>query len=93
MLMMHGSELWMACLRRSSIQPAKRRALAVLFSEYSTFRKFGTAIAEKIMSNTTPATEYFDALPDPEKLPPEPFATLGANAIFRWNEWKAGKEK
>ena len=33
------------------------------------------------------------AQPLPEKLPPEPFAYLGANAYMRWGEMKAGRER
>jgi glycine/D-amino acid oxidase-like deaminating enzyme len=28
----------------------------------------------------------------PSKLPPEPFAWLGANALMKWGEWTAGAE-
>lgn len=31
--------------------------------------------------------------PDPTRLPPKPLAYLGATAIIRWKEWKAGAEK
>lgn len=30
--------------------------------------------------------------PQPARLPPEPFATLGAKAVLRWSEYKAGRE-
>ena len=30
--------------------------------------------------------------PQPVRLPPEPFATIGANALLRWSEYKAGRE-
>jgi hypothetical protein len=29
----------------------------------------------------------------PTKLPPEPFATIGATAYLNWQEWRAGMEK
>lgn len=32
------------------------------------------------------------AEPQPAGLPPEPIAYLGANAVIRWGEWKAGRE-
>jgi len=32
------------------------------------------------------------ALPPPKKLPPEPFATIGAWATLRYREWRAGRE-
>lgn len=28
----------------------------------------------------------------PRRLPPEPFASMGANAVLRWSEFKAGRE-
>ena len=28
----------------------------------------------------------------PKRLPPEPFMWLGANAVMRWKEYRAGKE-
>ena len=30
--------------------------------------------------------------PKPSRLPPEPFARLGANAVIRWQEMRAGRE-
>lgn len=30
--------------------------------------------------------------PEPKRLPPEPFMWLGANAVMRWKEYRAGKE-
>ncbi|MEO3416525.1 FAD-binding oxidoreductase [Roseovarius sp. CAU 1744] len=30
--------------------------------------------------------------PPPSRLPPEPFASVGANAMLRWSEYKAGRE-
>lgn len=29
---------------------------------------------------------------EPTRLPPEPFASIGAKAVMRWGQWKAGKE-
>jgi len=34
---------------------------------------------------------YMDQ-PQPKRLPPEPFARLGANAVIRWQEMRAGRE-
>jgi hypothetical protein len=31
--------------------------------------------------------------PRPAKLPPEPLAYFGANAVMRWGEFKAGRER
>ncbi|MEL0292899.1 MAG: FAD-dependent oxidoreductase, partial [Alphaproteobacteria bacterium] len=32
------------------------------------------------------------SLPAPRKLPPEPFATIGAWATLKYREWRAGRE-
>ncbi|MEO0774416.1 MAG: FAD-binding oxidoreductase [Pseudomonadota bacterium] len=37
-------------------------------------------------------TEHFLAQDAPVKLPPQPFTTLGANAVMRWGEFTAGRE-
>ncbi len=37
-------------------------------------------------------TDYLNAAP-PTRLPPEPFATIGATAYLNWKEWRAGREK
>ena len=34
----------------------------------------------------------YAAQPAPKRLPPEPFAWLGANAVIRWQEYRAGRE-
>ena len=36
--------------------------------------------------------ERFVSLPKPQRLPPEPFAWLGANSFIRWQELRAGRE-
>lgn len=30
--------------------------------------------------------------PEPVRLPPKPIAKIGANAVLRWGEWRAGRE-
>ncbi len=52
----------------------------------------GIAAAERALGQTSAITEYFDAEADLKRLPPQPFAALGANAYLRWNEWQAGAE-
>ena len=52
----------------------------------------GMAAAEMAIEGRTPLVEAFLAQPDPQKLPPKPFAWLGANAYMRWKEWCAGRE-
>lgn len=41
--------------------------------------------------NTGFAAELLAADP-PRPLPPEPLAWIGANAVMRWREWRAGRE-
>ncbi|MFV0300944.1 MAG: NAD(P)/FAD-dependent oxidoreductase [Paracoccus sp. (in: a-proteobacteria)] len=52
----------------------------------------GMAAAERAMGLATDITRHFDAEPQPDRLPPEPFSTIGANAFLRWREWRAGQE-
>lgn len=52
----------------------------------------GIAAAERAMGHVSDVTRYFDAEAAPKKLPPQPFATWGANAYLRWKEWRAGTE-
>ncbi len=37
-------------------------------------------------------TRHFTAEPRPTRLPPRPFREIGANAVLRWKEWRAGRE-
>lgn len=52
----------------------------------------GIAAAERVMGLTTAITRHFDAEAEPVKLPPEPFASLGANLFLRWKEWRARRD-
>ena len=52
----------------------------------------GIGAAELASGQQSDVTRHFGAEPEPEKLPPEPFATLGANAYLRYREWRAAKE-
>lgn len=52
----------------------------------------GILATELAMGLTSPALERARAYPAPQKLPPRPFSTLGANAYLRWGEFKAGRE-
>ncbi|MEL6450694.1 MAG: FAD-binding oxidoreductase [Pseudomonadota bacterium] len=52
----------------------------------------GIAAAERAMGHRSDITAYFEAEPAPRPLPPQPFATWGANAYLRWKEWRAGAE-
>jgi glycine/D-amino acid oxidase-like deaminating enzyme len=52
----------------------------------------GIAAAECAMGVATDITRHFAAAARPTRLPPKPVATLGANAVIRWKEWRAGRE-
>ena len=52
----------------------------------------GIAAAEMACDEISDVTRHFIAEEPPTKLPPQPFATIGANAYLRWKEWRAGKE-
>ncbi|MCP5075265.1 MAG: FAD-binding oxidoreductase [Rhodobacteraceae bacterium] len=52
----------------------------------------GIGAAELLTGSQSEIADAFLAEAEPVKLPPEPFAAIGANAILRWKEWRAGKE-
>ena len=52
----------------------------------------GMLAAELASGNETDHLRYMLAQPQPSRLPPEPFAAIGANAVKRWGEFKAGSE-
>lgn len=52
----------------------------------------GMAAAERLLGQTSAITAHFEAEADPKALPPQPFATWGANAYLRWKEHRAGAE-
>lgn len=52
----------------------------------------GIAAAEAAMGHRSEITAHFDAEAAPKPLPPQPFATWGANAYLRWKEHRAGAE-
>ena len=52
----------------------------------------GMLAAELATKSNNPMLEDMLAFDRPERLPPEPFAWLGANAVMRWKERKAGDE-
>lgn len=53
----------------------------------------GIAAAEMAYGVTCEMTRFFKGEATPKALPPEPFATLGANAYLHWKEWRAGAEQ
>lgn len=52
----------------------------------------GFCAAELAAGGTSPLVAELQAAPEPSRLPPEPVASLGANATLRWKEWRAGRE-
>jgi glycine/D-amino acid oxidase-like deaminating enzyme len=52
----------------------------------------GIGAAELACSETSEITRYFTSEEQPKRLPPQPFAKIGANAYLRWKEWRAGNE-
>ena len=52
----------------------------------------GIGAAELACGKTSDITRYFTVQDAPARLPPAPLARLGANALLRWKEWRAGAE-
>ncbi|MEM8948005.1 MAG: FAD-binding oxidoreductase [Pseudomonadota bacterium] len=52
----------------------------------------GMLAAELATRSNNPMIEDMLAFDQPQRLPPEPLAWLGANAVMRWKERKAGAE-
>lgn len=52
----------------------------------------GMGIADLIVNGGSEVSSHFIEQPAPQKLPPEPFASLGANAYLKWKEWRSGAE-
>ena len=52
----------------------------------------GIAAAELMVQGGSEIASHFLAQPELPKLPPEPFASLGANTYLMWKEWRSGKE-
>ncbi len=52
----------------------------------------GMGIAELILQGGSDIASHFLAQPELPRLPPEPFASLGANTYLMWKEWRSGKE-
>ena len=53
----------------------------------------GKLIAELACGYRSSSLETVLQMAQPKKLPPEPFASIGANFVTRWGEYKAGKER
>lgn len=52
----------------------------------------GIAAAERAFGQRSEITDHFLQEAAPQRLPPQPFATWGANAYLRWKEHRAGAE-
>jgi glycine/D-amino acid oxidase-like deaminating enzyme len=52
----------------------------------------GIGAAELACGVTSDITRHFTAEPEPTRLPPPPFSTIGANLFLRWKEWRAGND-
>ncbi len=52
----------------------------------------GIAAAERALGQRSEISDYFLQEDPPKRLPPQPFATWGANAYLRWKEHRAGAE-
>lgn len=86
------------CLTRNSVSIARQLDhdlfAATVCNGLGTTRSTltGIAAADLAMGLTTDVTRHFAAEAPPTKLPPEPFASIGANVFLRWKEWRAGAE-
>lgn len=52
----------------------------------------GIGAAEMLCGLTSAVTRFFTAEAQPDRLPPHPLDTVGANAYMRWKEWRARLE-
>ncbi len=52
----------------------------------------GMGVAELVTQGKSDIADHFLGQDAPVKLPPEPFAALGANTYLMWKEWRSGKE-
>jgi len=52
----------------------------------------GKLIAELASDHHSELLDTIQAAAEPTTLPPEPFASIGATALIKYGEWRAGKE-
>lgn len=52
----------------------------------------GIAAAEMAFGTQSEITEHFKKEPQADRLPPRAIRDIGANAVLRWKEWRAGAE-
>ena len=70
--------LFLACCQ-NGLGTAKGTLHGMLMAELAS--GVGSELLDEVMAQDAP-----------RRLPPEPFACLGANAVLRWCEMKAGRE-
>ncbi len=52
----------------------------------------GITAADMALGVDSDIARHFAAEPEPKRLPPPPFSTIGANLFLRWKEWRAAQE-
>jgi glycine/D-amino acid oxidase-like deaminating enzyme len=52
----------------------------------------GMGVADLVVNGGSDISAHFLKQPAPQKLPPEPLASIGANAYLKWKEWRSGAE-
>jgi glycine/D-amino acid oxidase-like deaminating enzyme len=52
----------------------------------------GIGAAELALGHTSEITRHFASEDEPNRLPPHPFDTIGANAYLRYKEWQSRRE-
>jgi glycine/D-amino acid oxidase-like deaminating enzyme len=52
----------------------------------------GIGAAELACGVESDVTRHFTAQAQPKRLPPQPLQQIGANALLRYKEWRAGNE-
>ncbi|TKA95996.1 FAD-binding oxidoreductase [Cereibacter changlensis] len=52
----------------------------------------GIGAAELACGRTSAITDFFRAEDEPQRLPPHPLDTIGANVYLRWKEWRSRLE-
>tara|TARA_R110002096_G_scaffold22170_12_gene71634 strand:+ start:1566 stop:2903 length:1338 start_codon:yes stop_codon:yes gene_type:complete len=52
----------------------------------------GMGIADLIVDGGSDVSAHFLAQPTPQKLPPEPLSSIGANVYLKYKEWRSGAE-
>ena len=52
----------------------------------------GILSAEQVVGHESVFLSRTLGQPQPQRIPPEPIASIGANAVMRWQEFRAGAE-